>query len=170
MEAVGFEYYMQLLDQAIRELKGEAVEEENPEINLKVDIRVPEDYLPQVNLRLNLYKRLASVEDLEEIDRIREEIVDRFGPVPDPIENLLRYGALKHLATKLRLRSVDRTEHRVVFKFRPETAVDWSRVTPLLKRHSGSLTPEGVMSLALRGTTERALLDETVGVLMELSN
>jgi transcription-repair coupling factor (superfamily II helicase) len=170
MEAVGFEYYMQLLDQAIRGLKGEPVEEENPEINLKVDIRVPEDYLPQVNLRLNLYKRLASVEDLEEIDRIREEILDRFGPVPDPIENLLRYGALKHLAKRLRLRSVDRTEHRVVFKFRPQTPVDWSRVTPLLKRHSGSLSPEGVMSLAFRGTTERALLDETVGVLMELSN
>ena len=169
MEAIGFEYYMQLLDEAIRGMKGEAVEEENPEINLKVDIRVPEDYLPQVNLRLNLYKRLASVEDLKEIDRIREEIVDRFGPVPDTIENLLRYGTLKFLAKKLRLRSVDRTEHRVVFKFRPETAVDWARVTPLLKKYWGSLSPEGVMSLALRGTTERALLDETVGVLMELS-
>ncbi len=169
MEAVGFEYYMQLLDQAIRGLKGEAVEEESPEINLKVDIRVPEDYLPQVNLRLNLYKRLASVEGLEEIDRIRDEIVDRFGPVPGPIENLLRCGALKHLARKLRLRSVDRTERRLVVRFRPETPVDWSRVTPLLKRHAGSLSPDGVMSLALRGTTERALLDETVGVLMELS-
>ena len=169
MEAVGFEYYMQLLDQAIRELKGEAVEEENAEINLKVDIRVPEDYLPQVNLRLNFYKRLASIEDLSEIDRLREEARDRFGPVPEPVENLLRYGALKHLAKKLRLRSVDRTEHRVVFKFRPGTPVDWSRVTPLLKRFSGSLTPEGVLSLAFRGTTERALLDETVGVLMELS-
>jgi len=169
MEAVGFEYYMQLLDQAIRGLKGEVVEDDNPEINLKVDIRVPEDYLPQVNLRLNFYKRLASVEDLAEIDRIREEARDRFGPLPEPVENLLRYGALKHLAKKLRLRSVDRTEHRVVFKFRPETPVDWSRVTPLLKRFSGSLTPEGVLSLAFRGTTEKDLLDETVGVLMELS-
>ncbi len=169
MEAVGFEYYMQLLDQAIRGLKGERTEEENPEINLKVDIRVPEDYLPQVNLRLNLYKRLASVEDLGEIDRVREEVRDRFGPPPETIENLLRYGALKHLARKLRLRSIDRAERRVVFRFRPETAVDWSRVTPLLKRHSGSLTPEGVMSLHFRGTTERALLDETIGVLKELS-
>jgi len=169
MEAVGFEYYMQLLEQAIRGLKGEPVEEENPEINLKVDIRVPEEYLPQVNLRLNLYKRLASVEGLSEIDRIREEVRDRFGPPPEAIENLLRYGALKHLAKRLRLRSIDRTERRVVFRFRPETAVDWSRVTPLLKRYAGSLTPEGVLSLAFRGTSERALLDETLGVLMELS-
>jgi len=170
LESVGFEYYMQLLDQAIRGLKGEIVEETNPEINLKVDIHVPEDYLPQVNLRLNLYKRLAAVESLEEIERIRDEIADRFGPVPGPIENLLRYGALKHLAAKLRIRSLDRTERRVVVKFRPETPVDWSRVTPLLKRHSGSLSPEGVMSLALRGTTEKELLEETVGVLMALSS
>jgi transcription-repair coupling factor (superfamily II helicase) len=170
MEAVGFEYYMQLLDQAVRELKGEPVEEENPEIHLKVDIRVPEAYLPQVNLRLNLYKRLASIEDLAEIDRIREEVRDRFGPLPDPIENLLRYGALKHLAKRLRIRSIDRSEHRVVFRFRPQTPVDGSRVTSLLRRYAGSLSPEGVMSLAFRGTTERALLDETVGVLMELSN
>jgi transcription-repair coupling factor (superfamily II helicase) len=169
MEAVGFEYYMQLLDQAIRELKGEPIEEENPEIHLKVDIRVPEDYLPQVNLRLNLYKRLASIEDLAEIDRIREEALDRFGPLPASLENLLRYGALKHLAKRLRIRSIDRSEHRVVYRFRPQTPVDWSRVTPLLKRYSGSLTPEGVMSLAFRGATERDLLDETVGVLMELS-
>ena len=169
MEAVGFEYYMTLLDQAIRGLKGEPVEDENPEINLKVDIRVPEDYLPQVNLRLNLYKRLASIEDLGEIDRVRDEIRDRFGPPPDTIENLLHYGALKHLAKRLRIRSIDRTERRIVFKFRPETPVDWSRVTPLLRRHSGSLTPEGVLSLAFRGTTERDLLDETAGVLMELS-
>jgi transcription-repair coupling factor (superfamily II helicase) len=170
MEAVGFEYYMQLLDQAVRALKGEApVEEENPEINLKVDIHVPEDYLPQVNLRLSLYKRLASVEDLGEIERIREEIADRFGPVPDSLENLLRYGAIKNLARKLRLRSIDRTGRRVVFKFRPETPVDWSRVTPLIKKRSGSLSPEGIMSLALDGTTERTLLDETAGVLMELS-
>ncbi|HSA96825.1 MAG TPA: TRCF domain-containing protein, partial [Acidobacteriota bacterium] len=169
MEAVGFEYYMQLLDQAIRGLKGETVEDVNPEINLRVDIHVPEDYLPQVNLRLNLYKRLAAIEDLAEIDRIRDEIVDRFGPFPDSLENLLRLGAVKHLAAKLRLRSIDRTERRVVFKFRPETPVDWSRVSPLLKARSGSLSPDGVMSLGLRGGTERELLDETVGVLMELS-
>jgi transcription-repair coupling factor (superfamily II helicase) len=169
MEAVGFDYYMQLLDQAIRELKGERVEERNVEINLKVDIRIPEDYLPQINLRLNLYKRLASVEDLGEIEKIREDIRDRFGPVPATIENLLRYGTIKHLARKLRIRTIDRSESRVVFRFLPETPVDWARVPALLKRHSGSLSPEGMMSLSIRAEKERELLDETIRVLMELS-
>jgi transcription-repair coupling factor (superfamily II helicase) len=169
MEAVGFEYYMQLLDQAVRELKGEPVEEENPEINLKADIRVPEDFLPQVNLRLNLYKRLASVDDLGEIDKVREEVRDRYGPVPETVENLLRYAAIKHLARRLRIRTIARDGRRVVLTFHPKTPVDWSRVPPVLKRRSGSLSPEGVMSLLLRGESERPLLDETVEVLMELS-
>ena len=169
MEAVGFDYYMHLLDQAIRELKGEPVEEANVEINLKVDIRIPEDYLPQINLRLNLYKRLASVEDLGEIAKIREEVSDRFGPVPATIENLLRYGTIKYLARKLRIGTIDQTENRVVFRFLEGTPVDWSRMPALLKRHSGSLSPQGVMSLSLRAEGESGLLDETVRVLMELS-
>jgi transcription-repair coupling factor (superfamily II helicase) len=169
MEAVGFDYYMQLLDQAIRELKGEPAEEANSEINLKVDIRIPEDYLPQINLRLNLYKRLASIDDPAEVEKIRAEVSDRFGPVPETIENLLRYGTIKHLARKLRIRTIDRTENRVVFRFLPGTPVDWSKVPALLKRYSGSLSPEGVMSLALRAEKERDLLEETIRVLMELS-
>jgi transcription-repair coupling factor (superfamily II helicase) len=169
MEAVGFDYYMQLLDQAIRELKGERVEEANVEINLKVDIRIPEDYLPQINLRLNLYKRLASVDDLREIEKVREDVRDRFGPVPETIENLLRYGTIKNLARKLRIRTIDRSANRVVLRFLPGTPVDWARVPALLKRYSGSLSPEGVMSLGLRAEKERELLDETIRVLMELS-
>ncbi len=170
MEAVGFDYYMQLLDEAIRGLKGEHVEETNCEINLKVDIRIPEEYLPQINLRLNLYKRLASVDDLADIDRIREEVRDRFGPVPATIENLLRYGTIKHLARRLRIRSIDRSDRRVAFRFLPGTPVDWARVPALLKRYSGSLSPQAVMSLALGADGEAGLLDETVRVLKELSN
>jgi transcription-repair coupling factor (superfamily II helicase) len=166
---VGFDYYVQLLDQAIRELKGERVEETNTEINLKVDIRIPEEYLPQTNLRLNLYKRLASVEDPAEIERIRAEIGDRFGPPPGTVENLLRYGLIKYLARRLRIRSIDRTENRTVFRFLAATPVDWGRVPPLLKRYAGSLSPEGVMSLAFRAGSDRGLLEETAGVLMELS-
>jgi transcription-repair coupling factor (superfamily II helicase) len=169
MEAVGYEYFMHLLDQAIRELKGEAVEEVKTELNLKVDIRVPEDYLPQVNLRLNLYKRLSSLDDLEAIAKIRAEVLDRFGDVPESVENLLRYGAIKFLSQKLRIESLDRTGHRLVFKFFPSTGVDLTRLPSLLKRYSGSLSPAGVMSLNLPTRTDREFLDETVLVLKELN-
>jgi transcription-repair coupling factor (superfamily II helicase) len=169
MEAVGYDYFMHLLDQAIRELKGEPVEEVKTELNLKVDIRVPEDYLPQVNLRLNLYKRLSSLDDLDAIAKIRAEVLDRFGDVPDSVENLLRYGAIKFLSQKLRVESLDRAGQRLVFKFFPSTGVDLTRLPSLLKRHSGSLSPAGVMSLNLPARTDREFLDATVLVLKELT-
>jgi transcription-repair coupling factor (superfamily II helicase) len=169
IEAVGYEYFMHLLDQAIREQKGEVVEEVKTEINLKADIRVPEDYLPQVNLRLNLYKRLSSIEDLGEIDRIRGEIRDRFGDLPASVGNLMRYGAIKFLAVRLRIESLDRAGDRLVFKFEPTTGVDLARVPALLKKHRGSMTPQGVMALTLGAAADADFLEATIGILKELT-
>ncbi len=168
MDAVGYDYFMNMLDQAIRELKGEPVEEAKTEINLKVDIRVPEEYLPQVNLRLNLYKRISSVESLVEVDRIRAEVRDRFGEPPSSVENLFDYGVIKFLAGKLKIETLDRAGDRIVFKFDPTTGVDLSRLPSLLKARSGRLSPEGIMSIAMRSPGERAFLDETIRILKEL--
>jgi transcription-repair coupling factor (superfamily II helicase) len=168
MEAVGFDYFMELLDQTIKELKGEKEEEVKSEINLRVDIRIPEEYLPQINLRLNLYKRVSSVESLAEIDKIREEVRDRFGPLPDSVESLLRYGAVKHLAQKVRIRAIDRIGSRLILKFHPATVADLSGLTRVLKKYRGSLTPQGVLTLPQAREAGPAVLDETVSVLNEL--
>ena len=168
MEAVGFDYFMELLDQTIKELKGEKEEEVKSEINLRVDIRIPEEYLPQINLRLNLYKRVSSVESLAEIDKIREEVRDRFGPLPASVESLLRYGAVKNLAQKIKIKAIDRIGSRLILKFHPATLADLSGLTRVLKKHRGSLTPQGVLTLPLTRETGPAVLDETVSVLNEL--
>ena len=169
MAAVGFDYFMELLDQTIRELKGEKVEEAKCEINLRVDIRIPEEYLPQINLRLNLYKRISSVGNAAEIEKIREEIRDRYGPVPGSVENLLCYGAVKHLAQKIRIAAIDRIGGRLVLRFSPAGLADLGGLTRVIKKYGGSLTPQGVLSLPLRSAQEPALLDETVSVLKQLS-
>ncbi len=168
MEAVGLDYFIHLLEQTIRELKGEKVEEVKSEINLKVDIQIPEDYLPQINLRLNLYKRVSSVESLEEIETIQAEIADRFGPLPASVLGLLDYGRIKFLAQKLMIKAVDKVDHKIVFKFLPSTEVQVGPMTKLLNRCRGTLTPQGVMTLELRAGREDELLRETIGVLKEL--
>jgi transcription-repair coupling factor (superfamily II helicase) len=168
LAALGYDYFMHLLEQAIRQLKGEAVEEVKTEINLKADILIPEDYLPQVNLRLHLYKRISSVESLEELDRIGEEMRDRFGPPPPGAKNLLVYGAIKLLARRLRLKSLDRFGPKLVLKFGPSTPVVPSRLPKLLHRFSGSLTPQGVMTVSLKPTPEEGVLNETLFILKEL--
>lgn len=169
MEAVGFDYYMHLLEQTIRELKGEAREEVKSEINLRVDIRIPENYLPQINLRLNLYKRVSSVDDVQEIEKIKTEIADRYGPLPQSVRNLLRYGVVKNLAQKIRIRSIDRIGERIVFKFLPSSSANLTRLTQLVHKYSGSITPQGVLSLRIPAERETRVLAETIRILKELS-
>jgi transcription-repair coupling factor (superfamily II helicase) len=170
LEAVGFDYFMELLDQTVKELKGESVEEVKTEINLRTDIRIPEEYLPHINLRLNLYKRVSAAEDLAEIDKIRVEIRDRFGPVPPGVDRLLEYGAIRHLAQKVHIRAIDRVGNRLVLKFLPSSLADLDRITSVLQRYSGSLTPQGIMTLSLRRDSDREVMNETLAALKELSN
>ncbi len=170
LDAVGFDYFMELLDEAVRELKGEKIEETKTEINLRTDIRIPEEYLPQINLRLNLYKRVSAAESLEELARIRIEVRDRFGPLPAGVERLLDYGAVRCLARSLQIQAIDRVGNRLVLKFLPSSLADLGRITSVLKRHSGSLTPQGIMSLSLRRDSDREVMNETLAALKELSD
>lgn len=169
LSAVGFDYYTQLLEKTIKELKGEKSESVKSEINLKLDYRIPEDYVPQLNLRLNLYKKISSVESLEEIEKIEGEIKDRFGPLPHGVQNLFRYGIIKYLAQRLEIESIDRIGRKIIFKFFPTSTADLNRMTRLLEHYSGSLTPQGVMSFLVRSDKEEKILDETIRTLKELS-
>ncbi len=169
MEAVGFDYYMHLLEKTIKGLKGETREVVKSEINLKVDIRIPEDYLPQINLRLNLYKRISSVESLSEIEKIREEIEDRYGLLPSSVEKLLRYGVIKYLAQKIKINAIDRIGKKIIFKIFPTSSADIARLTKLMERYSGTITPQGVMSLSILARKEIEIMDETISILKELS-
>jgi transcription-repair coupling factor (superfamily II helicase) len=169
MEAVGFNYYMKLLEKTISELKGEEQEETKSEINMKLDMRIPESYLPQINLRLNLYKRISSVQSLEELGRIEEEIKDRYGPLPPSVSNLLRYGSIKFLAQRIRIEGIDRIGRKIIFKFLPSSTADIARMTGLFETYSGSITPQGTMSIELSSDGETQVLDETISILKELS-
>jgi transcription-repair coupling factor (superfamily II helicase) len=169
MEAVGFDYYMHLLGQTVKKLRGESVEEVKSEINLRVNIRIPDDYLPQTNLRLNLYKRISSIEELKDIDRIRKEVEDRYGPFPQGLRNLLFYGAVKFLAQKIKIKSIDRIETKIVIKFFPTSVADLDHLPVVLEKFSGSITPQGIMYLNLSSENESDIMSETIFALKQLS-
>ncbi len=169
MEALGIDYYMHLLERTVKEHQGELPDEVKSKINLKVNIRIPDDYLPQTNLRLNLYKRISSMETIDDIAKIRKEMEDRFGPPPQPVRNLVLYGAIKILAQRIRVKSVDHIGQKLVFKFYPTTTVDLAQVTALLDKYDGSITPQGVMTVILPSSDKGNLLIETNSILKELS-
>jgi hypothetical protein len=104
---VGFEMYLDMLEKAVAELKGEEkAEEVDPQIRLDIAAFIPEPYVPDAGLRLGLYRRLASEKTVEALRGFREELLDRFGPVPEEADNLLQVMRVRVLARQLYLERV----------------------------------------------------------------
>ncbi|RIL04981.1 MAG: transcription-repair coupling factor [Proteobacteria bacterium] len=130
---VGFETYMEMLEETIEELRGQTrTKEIDPEIRLPIAAKLPEDYVPDVSQRLVLYKRLASAPDQADADRIRDELLDRFGPLPDEAANLLGVIRLKIEARRLGVAAVDVAKDDLVFTAAETTRIDPKRLVTLL--------------------------------------
>jgi transcription-repair coupling factor (superfamily II helicase) len=153
IEAVGFDMYMKLLEQTIKELKGEELEDEiRANVNLRVDLRIDESYIPDMNQRLTVYRRMAAVRTAPELDRLMDEVRDRYGPPPESVLNLAEYASIRLLADRIRLESLDREAQTVVLKFRPDAKLDPAVLLRAIKER-GDLTmvPPASVKMDLRG-------------------
>src|SRR5690349_23603328 len=102
IEAIGFELYTQMLDRAVREMKGEAAPDEaETQLNLGLNIRIPAEYIPEENQRLRMYKRVAGVEAESQLADVAAELQDRYGEPPQAVRNLLDYASLKLLCIRV---------------------------------------------------------------------
>ncbi len=151
IEAVGFDMYMKLLEQTVKELKGEELEEEiRATVNLRVDLRIDEAYIPDMNQRLTIYRRMAAVQAPDELLRLVEEIRDRYGSLPESVLNLAEYASIRLLADRLGVESIDREAQLVVLRFRPETKLEPTRVLNLVQQRGDlSLVPPATVKLNL---------------------
>src|SRR5262249_61138286 len=96
IETVGFEMYMKLLEEAVRELKGEEIEADvRAVVNVRVDLRIDAAYVPDMNQRLMLYRKVAAARRDAELDRVRDEAADRYAPLPESLLNLAHYGPIR---------------------------------------------------------------------------
>jgi transcription-repair coupling factor (superfamily II helicase) len=152
IEAVGFDTYMKLLEQTVRELKGEELEDERrAAVNLRVDLRVEDTFIPDMNQRLAVYRRIAAARAEEELDRIVEEIRDRYGALPATLLNLADYSRIRIMADRLGIESLDREGQTVVLKFRPDARLDPAFLVRLVQsRGDLALVPPTVVKVDLR--------------------
>ena len=160
IETVGFEMYMKLLEEAVRELKGEEIDDDTRAlVNLRVDLRIDASYVPDMNQRLMLYRKVAAARRDPEIDRVLEEAADRYGPLPESVLNLADYGRIRVMADRLGVESVDREGRTVVLKFRPQARLDPVRLVALVrKRPDLTLIPPAGLKLTLdQGSEARSL-------------
>ena len=113
--AVGFELYVGMIDEAVRLLAGDAAEEtaEPVRMDLPVDAFVPGDYVPYEAAKIEIHRRVAGAREIAQLIMLREELADRFGPIPPPLENLIRLQDARIKLGRAGARSVDFTGGRL---------------------------------------------------------
>jgi transcription-repair coupling factor (superfamily II helicase) len=140
IQEVGFNLYTQMLERAVRSLKsGRAVDLEQPldvvtEVNLHTPALLPDAYCSDVHERLTLYKRMANCETGEALELLREELVDRFGELPEAARALLECHALRLAAKPVGVARIDATHESVQLQFVRHAPVDGAKVIALVQR------------------------------------
>ncbi len=140
---VGIELYQQMLEEAVAEARGgelaEAGEESwSPQINVGTAILIPEAYVGDLNVRMSLYRRIAKVDSRDEIDALAAEMVDRFGPLPPEVENLLEIVDVKRLCRLANVEKVEAGPKGALAAFRNNTFANPAGLVAYLGKQSGT--------------------------------
>ncbi len=143
--AVGFDTYVKILEEAVAELRGQPIQrEQDPEISVDLPAFLPDDYIPDTGQRLELYRRLAQAPDEDQVRATLEEIVDRYGPLPDEAILLGEVMAQKTLVRRLGAGSYDLSATRLVVGFDADAALQPAKVMSLVQKKGSrwKLTPD----------------------------
>jgi transcription-repair coupling factor (superfamily II helicase) len=172
IEAIGFELYTQMLERAVREMKGEAAPDEaETQLNLGLNIRIPADYVPEENQRLQMYKRVARVETESQLGDVTAEMTDRYGPPPAAVRNLLDYASLKLLCMKVGVNAIERKRDFVTLKFQQNAQVDPEQLARFVNTHRGTqFTPDGQLKFQLKATAAEEVLRALRTILGQLTS
>ncbi len=153
IQEIGYALYMEMLERAVKALKSGKIPQldqpmhQGPEVDLHVASLLPDDYLPDVHLRLVLYKRIAAAANVEELRELQVEMIDRFGLLPPPAKNLFRIAELKQAARALGLRKIDVGPGGGSVTFGQETQVEPATLIRYVQRNSRTHRLEGGVKL-----------------------
>jgi transcription-repair coupling factor (superfamily II helicase) len=166
IDAVGIETYLKLLEETVRELRGETVDEApSVNIDLPVPMSIPQEYVDDANLRMEIYRKIAATEQSE--GEIVAELTDRFGPPPPAVMTLVEVAGLKRTAEALRVQSISAKGSELIIRLRRDARIDVDRLIELVSNRPGaSFSPTGVLTLTASGG--RQMLETARQTLAEL--
>ena len=149
LDALGFDLYTKMLERTIAEMRGDEIADETSvSINLGVDVAIPHEYISEASQRLRTYKRISSAESEEGLMHIHAEIEDRYGRIPESVENLFAYGRLRKLAEQVHVVSIDRAGAAVAIKLSQNAKVDPDKLMGYLAKNQGaSFSPSGILRI-----------------------
>ena len=141
MEAVGYDLYCKMLNEAVQNLKGiHTTVDFTTVIDLDVDAYIPAEYIVNETQKLDIYKRIAGIETLKERDEMKDELLDRFGNIPKAVDNLLRIALIRMAAHALDMTEIKGKNGRITFNFRPDAAIDPLKIPAFLKKHGEEMS------------------------------
>ncbi|MEQ9885542.1 transcription-repair coupling factor [Pectobacterium zantedeschiae] len=174
MTSVGFSLYMELLESAVDALKAgrepslEDLINSQTDVELRLPALLPDDFIPDVNTRLSLYKRIASAKTTAELDELKVELIDRFGLLPDASRYLLQIASLRQQAQALGIRRIEGNEKGGFIEFSEQNRVDPSHLIGLLQRDPGTYRLDGPTRLKFtKDLSDRPRRIEFIGSLLE---
>ncbi|PIJ51953.1 transcription-repair coupling factor [Erwinia sp. OLTSP20] len=174
MESIGFSLYMELLENAVDALKAgrepslEDLTSNQTEVELRMPALLPDDYVPDVNTRLSLYKRIASAATAAELNEMKVELIDRFGKLPDAARNLLDCAALRLSAQRIGIRRIEASDKGGYIEFSPQNHVDPNWLIGLLQKQPTQWKLDGPTRLKfIRDLKERRIRMEWLQNLLE---
>jgi transcription-repair coupling factor (superfamily II helicase) len=168
---VGFDMFVQMLNEAVSELKGEHVQQEvDPELSIQIEHYLPEEYIDDIGLRLSLYRRFATAIDEQAVDDLATEMEERFGAPPPPARDFVRVMSLKPLLRDLRALGCEAELKRVTLHLRDDTTVDPARLMPLVATPGAGwgLSPDMKLTRRYRDEESGDAVDRVRSLLREL--
>ena len=141
MEAVGYDLYCKMLNEAVKKKKGIATQEEySVSVDVNIDAYIPETYIVNEFQKIDVYKRIAGIESEQEREDMTEELTDRFGTVPKPVENLLEIAYLRVLAKEVFVTEIKCEGRTIKFSVYEHAAYENERIPELISRYQGMLS------------------------------
>jgi transcription-repair coupling factor (superfamily II helicase) len=167
IKEVGFELYQQMLEEAVMSMKAggtEAVEDRwSPQITIGMPVLIPEEYVADLSVRLGLYRRLADIDEEREIDAFGAELVDRFGPLPEEVQHLLKIVGIKALCRRANVEKVDTGPKGAVLQFRNGEFVNPEGLVAYIREEGAKVRPDmRVVFVEDWGTPEQRLKGMTL--------
>ncbi len=149
---VGVELYQHMLEEAVAEARGLSVagQDWSPQINIGTPVLIPEGYVTDLDARLGLYRRLAALEEAGEVDGFAAELIDRFGPIPDEVENLLQVIAIKQLCRRAGVETLDAGPKGAVIRFHNDEFANPVALVQFIQAQSGQASVRPDHRLVLR--------------------
>jgi transcription-repair coupling factor (superfamily II helicase) len=173
IEAVGFEMYTSMLEEAVSKLKGEErVEVPATQLSLGIGLRIDESYIAEENQRLRMYKVIAGVQSEGTLADVRAELEDRYGPVPESVRHLLDAAALRLECERIGVAQIDRKRDQLHIRFTESAGVDPGRLMKLVAKSAkrgAQFTPQGVLRYPLTSAKPDAVLAEIRALLDQLA-